>query len=358
MKKIGLLTYSNSNNYGAVLQIYALQKSLQLISSNVFEVIDYYPLFMNGRYDPFIWKPFSIKRVLWGICHYPETKRKWLRYKRFRARYLLQSHKKYINVKPDDNYDAYIVGSDQVWNFELNQHDTTYILDFVDDKKKKFSFAASIASNEFMKCEDIYKKYLPSFSYVSVREPNHFDFCKAINERTRTDMDSVFLIRKAEWDSFVTDNKHGKYIFLYFFRFISREFANQIIEYAETNNCKIISIGIFPIKSRRIFVDRSCGPIQFLNYIAHAEYIFTDSFHGTAFSIIFQKPFYSVKYPDTFSRTNNLTSSFRLEDRVIDGENVIKDFVPIDYSEKEIIFENIRRQSIGYLREVVRCVDE
>ena len=351
MKKVGLLTYSESDNYGAVLQAYALFDTLKGIYKDYeLRIIRYTPPFMVGRYPIFQYNFRTKRNILFNLIYLYVNLVKKYRFKKFRQKYFLYT-KKYFNKKPDDTFDIYFVGSDQVWNLELNEEDTTYLLDFVDSKKKKYSFAASIATANYEKYVQVYNKYVRLFNYISIREKEHLIFVSSINQNSKVIMDSVFLKKREEWEKMAIKSKK-KYIYIYLFKTISIEIAYQIISYANSIGNEIIVCGSFPIESKIVHFDYKCGPLQFLSYIYNANYVFTDSFHCTAFSVIFNKNFFSFKYPGTSSRIQNLLSEVGLEDRVLDYGVLEIDFDKIDYDRINPTLNNIRNNSINFLKKV------
>jgi hypothetical protein len=163
MKKVGILTFQNANNYGAVYQAYGLQKTIEKLNCQV-EVINYDSQNMG------------LKSI--------QTKN----FNDFIHRYLNLTNE-YVDKQqiPKTYYDCIVSGSDQVWNPLLTFNDTTYFLDFVDKGVKKLSYAASIGLNDslFKDNKEVFDKYIPSFDAVSLRENTHVSYIKTIvNENT------------------------------------------------------------------------------------------------------------------------------------------------------------------------------
>lgn len=360
--KIGLLSLSNAENYGAVLQCYSLLKYCKIINKQV-EVINYFPSFMKGRYKLF-WLNKSSLRAFLGSCKnairiLPFSGIKKIKFHNFRRKYLRNTilGRVYSLV---DNYDKYIVGSDQVWNLRITNYDMAFFLDFVNDKKKKNSYAASLGIDNFETSEKIILfQYMCGFNNISIREKKTSDyFTKIANEKRskmyiETNIDPVFLISKEEWRKIYKKFYiKEKYILVYAF-----ESLDKAIDFAK-NLAKKYSYVIYIIRCTEdkyyngIRCLRIVGPLEFLSLIDNAEYIITDSFHGTAFSMIFRKNFYTIPYKGTNSRIENILGIFNLSNRLINNINNRYD-VSIDYSDFEPILCNEISKSKLYLNNIL-----
>ena len=154
--KIGILTFHRALNYGAVLQCYALKKTLQKCNVSV-EVIDYRNKFIEKFYSPFYIEKFNIRKIGYMFYSFYSKCKRNIIFKQFRRDYLSLSNRTYNqnNISDADyEYNAIIVGSDQVWNFNLSDRDETYLLDFV-NTARRFAYAASFGDPHFT--EETYK---------------------------------------------------------------------------------------------------------------------------------------------------------------------------------------------------------
>ena len=218
MKKIGVLTIINVNNYGAELQAFALVKKLEKIGFDA-EIINYL-FYKNPRYKKTsISKPIKniktvdyLKEIIYpyynSIKSIPYFKSKKVRDQKF-----LKFHQCYTKMSEEyrslnelykkyKDYDVYLVGSDQVWNPNSKTNLEPYLLSFVKENKIKASYASSFGVNEIdHKYHQFYNNFLKRFQQISVREKSGIDVLKSITKRKDVDwvLDPTFLLSKSDW---------------------------------------------------------------------------------------------------------------------------------------------------------------
>ena len=357
--KIGIITHFNkSTNYGGVLQAYALTKKLEILGYDA-EQISYIACIKNLNSSPkcnsnpikksIIKRCFhSAKARLKNFMFYCQNKKRkkiitnkqncfknWTD-ENVKSSKVIYNHE---NIKDSLNvYDSFITGSDQVWNY--NWYDKNYFLDFVDEAKTKISYAASLGHNSIPKnAEEVFENHLKSFDAISVREENMVDLLQPISPtKVEWVVDPVFLLDKKDWENVATNNpcEKQKYIFCYFLGTNKKE--RQIaLSYARKRGLKIIVIGNLLIAYREkldeSFADikiKSVNPGDFLSLIKNAECVFTDSFHATAFSLIFEKQFFVFnRYKDggMNDRIKSVLNLFNLGKRFCEGEKENKEYV-------------------------------
>lgn len=329
-KKIGILTFHNAINYGAILQCYALQTVIKEKGYNV-EVLDYTPCYFNKVFfDPLKpWKAVGIKNKLKSfvkcIVRYKQLKNESIKQKelkRFISENLVISNP--INQEVIDSFDTIITGSDQVWNLELLENDTTYLLDF-SNNINRVSYAASfkvLDIDEF--AYQAYKTYLPNFSHISVRENNLKTYLKKeLNIESTNVLDPTLLLSNKKWLSLIKKEKliKDKYLLIYYVN-QPLNLVSKAFEYAKSHELKVISLN--EIKGYDDYYNYSSASIEeFLNLIKNAEVIYTTSFHGMAFSIIFNKEFY-FEVPENSYNNNerllDLSNKLNLSNRNISLE--------------------------------------
>ena len=337
--RVGILTFHRAVNYGACLQAYALKKYIEGKKIDV-SIIDYRSKYIEDLYNNPFSKGLSIKTKLKNAMTWNIQKERNKKFNDFINDYLQCNEKSSIFDKEKlenigEKFDKIIVGSDQVWNTLCAANDTTYYLDFVKDNQKKYSYAASlgIVNDEYYKLDNL-KELLIKFNRISVREKNGYDVIKKITGRESTIcLDPTFLLSKTEWEKISTKKINEKYILVY-----SLSMPQSIVTYAQElskkMNMKVVFFtlnNLFSLKKRKDVVNGS--PIDFLDYFSNAEYIVTNSFHGTAFSLIFNKNFTVFKNSNKNhdnSRLENILSITNLRNRMIEeGENQF--FEEIDY---------------------------
>lgn len=356
---IGILTLSSAENYGAVLQCHSLCEYIK--QKNVpAEIIDYVPSFIIGRYK---WITIdksgiysTIRSLIGGTLKLPIVCIKKYRFYYFRKNFSHYSKKQYIGMIDEDNYDCYIIGSDQVWNLELTNYDLNFFLPFCNDSKKKNSYAASIGVDKINdKAAELYKKFLPSFNHISVREQQAVEILnRTLENRTVCkNIDPVFLHDKKYWAGLSSKRIiKEKYVLIYAFVEIST--AIQIAE-KMAGNSSIYFLNNELISPKKGIKNVRCvGPLQFLSLVRDAEYVVTDSFHGMAFSIIFNKQFCVIPYKGTSSRMLNVLQQFDLTDRLLHDNQC--DANVIDYEKVNTKIKALVLEADSYLDSIIKEV--
>lgn len=354
-KKVGIITFHLSINYGAVLQCYALQHVLSSKGMDV-EVIDYHPDF-NKRGSSIIYRNSILNKLRkWYIelREYSPKRYPWRKsFSKFVNTELKLSKKcTYKSIPP--TYDYYVIGSDQMWNYKITgELHPAFFADFIFEKgsKKYISYAVSMEETELK--EDLrgqFIKYLENFDAISVREETLLLIIQPLTEKKvyRT-IDPVLLADRCLWDKFAIHPKISeRYVLVYQVRYcpdalrIAREIAKQIdakvIELASNMNA--------PFAPETLGVQ---SPAEFVGWFKDAECIVTTSFHGTVYSMTFEKPFYMVNIGDGWdSRMVNLMQTCGIEDRIVNpGSDPI--FSKIDYTYANCVIQEMRQESLNFI---------
>lgn len=358
-KRIGVLTFQTTNNYGAILQAYALQIVLQNFGQNS-EIINYQCEYISKPYRLINLKKKGLRGYLFSligyICYLPRTKacnefRKYMKY---------SSKVNADNIgELADNYNIYIVGSDQVWNYNLTNGDTHYLLDFVEDKSKKFSYAASLGISQIdLDYKFIYTKLLSQFNLISVREKQGAEIVEGlIDHPVSVVMDPTLLLTANEWLQVARKPRiDDKYILVY-----QLGISNRLVEFVKgisrKTGFRVIYIP-FPLGGY-VKCDRkwNIGPAEWLGLFANASYIVTDSFHGTVFAILFNKPLYvdaTGQHKNVGSRLYNLLEMFGLESCLFNEKTQFEIDQKIDYELVNEILESERNKSLNFLEGIIK----
>lgn len=307
--KIGLTTIYNVPNYGSVLQTYATQELLKSLGHDV-EVIqyDYFnERYYNERGYGATWRErfYPLKALMLPWCRAAALKR-------FRNKYL-NFTKPFGSLEAlSDNdwsgYDAFVVGSDQVWNTKFLLGDPGFLLQYVPNNKPRISLSSSFATKSVNdKYEDLFKRELSKFSSLSVREINGVDIIQrqlGIDKPVEVTLDPTLLLSKEQWLSKFTVNKrkHDKPYILYYmlpYAFEPRPYIYEVVKYfkdsldydvvalegiRDSSDCKDVAFAD---------ADNSTIP-EFIDLFSNASLVITSSFHGTAFALNFGKPLISV----------------------------------------------------------------
>lgn len=252
-------------------------------------------------------------------------------------------------------YDCYVVGSDQVWNTELTNKNYNFFLPFVSGVKK-VSYAASIGLRDFPEDDkQAVEGFLKDFCCISVREPAaQTAIEKLLGKRPQIVMDPTFLLNKQQYESITEHpNFKKKYILLYL-RHKESKITSYAREMAKSLGLQIVEVhgGIGKLSKDDIIV-RQPDPKRWIGLINDAEYIFTDSFHGCAFCINLNKPFYvmiSSANSEMSSRIYNILDRYKMTDRLITDQSDLMAMreMSFDYSNK--MLEQDRQDAIAYLK--------
>ena len=354
-KRSGILTLSSAENYGAVLQCHSLCKFLNDNFSET-EIIDFVPQFIVGRY-PLVSvdkssKSAYLKSLIRAVLLLPfKAKKRW-RFQNFRKKKSKYSVQRYIGKMTSDSYDQYIVGSDQVFNMELTNYDQEYFLPRIPTGKKT-TYAASLGVSYLNERQsDCFTKGLQSFDPISIREKTGKDLIQDlfVDKNIEQMIDPVFLNSREYWTSLASKRMHSrKYILIY--AFVEFDKAYSIAKSIDETLDILLINDAFKKKKNDVKNVMGVGPCEFLSLILNAEHIVTDSFHGTAFSIIFNKDFYAIPYKGTESRFIDMLSILKLEDRIIEDVRDIKKRV-VDYNEVRELIHKEQERANNYFKRV------
>ena len=316
--KIGILTFQFADNYGAMLQAYALKKHISQNTEFSVKIINYVSDEFKDRYSisPFSSRVHGIKPFLNAVIKYPIKCCQRHKFQKFRRNKLEISSQEHSTLT-DADFDKFIVGSDQVWNTDITFNDYNYFLANVSDNAGKYAYAAS-AHNAFL--HDVQREkcllHLEKFNEISVRE---IQMQSVIQENLKRDIqlvcDPVFLQSREFWESESVQPKRipEKYILLYSLR------KNMALEHIAEKLSKekgIPVIQIHPMVQKISHVGKlqyDVGPEEFLGLIRRADCIVSNSFHAFAFSCIFSKQIYFEMLPETSNRILSLINMLDIQ---------------------------------------------
>lgn len=369
--KIKTITCHNVYNFGASLQAYALMTYLQNEGYDA-EIIDYKPDYLSKHYKfDVIGNPVYEKNILLKYAYlfakFPGRYKayKGLRKKRFDE--FTKNHLKTTDIRYTSNEmlkdnlpnaDIFIAGSDQIWNTNFNNgKDPSFYLDFVPNDKIKASYAASFSIDSLPEeYKENIKRMISNLDYVSVREKKGLNILKDLGiENAVQVMDPVFLLSKKEWnlleEKSQIKNFNEKYLICY--DFDGNELVKEIcLNIAKKNNLKIYSFFKNNYANKCFY---NIGPIEFLSLIKNSEYVVSNSFHGTAFALIYEKEFLVVNRKEKLnSRMLDLLSLFGLKERMISEFDNRKELLSIDYALINKFVEEEVNKAKTYLENVVK----
>lgn len=309
MKTIGIITIHKINNYGSVLQAYALQKECEELGYQA-EIIDYD--FPND---------FHRNKAIEKSPNTQSNEPKWIKYlyahailrqhkgiRNFVERYQHLSERKYHQVEEFappkmPSYDVYLTGSDQLWNPNHCFGDPTFMLHFAPDNALKVSYAACFGVNAIPEdLQIVYKKLLGRYKHISVRENSGANVIRnLIGKEAEVVLDPTLLLDKEDWNGIATKKRivKKKYILCYFLNYSFNAFPyvdNLAKEIQKQTGYEIVRVARPPHKLQLSHTTYKIGasPEEFLALIRDAEIILTTSFHGTAFAVNYGKPLFSI----------------------------------------------------------------
>lgn len=345
MSNILISTLHFYNNFGSVLQAYALKTVLEKLENHV-SIMPYkpdipqYQYFQSGRLN----------------LKYEEKVRK---FEAFRKRYLGIEEVNGIRTQDWQNYDAYVVGSDIVWGKEFSGLDPVYFLQFAPDESIKIAYAAStiLLEDGLTENDEMFSERLPFFDAIAVRETSSMEKIQSFVSNKVVDvLDPTLLLAKEDYAPLEveTAEMHEKpYMLSYFLTHDPAvvDYTNMI---AEKLGLRVIHY--FADYPDRVFnSDAGCfafaGPGEFLGYVKNAQFIFTNSFHGTCFSMIYRKPFrtYTAKRA-MLSRVKDMVRKLDMESQCFENfHNLSEVSLNIDYTQFEDRLKEQQVKSIGFL---------
>jgi len=323
-KNLGIVTLQGATNYGAVLQAYALQETLKSNGFNV-EIINYYSNHLYGYYKPNIFLcNKNLKTFVGKILRYKINKLQYHIFETFRNNYLNLS-KKICNISSLKDYskkfDYLIVGSDQVWNSNIICGDEDLFYLNISDTAKKYSYAASVGSIKNIKDISSLIDSIINFSNISVRESDLNELLiKQCSINSSLVCDPTLLLSKNEWMKISKPCEVPEEFLLVYMLNENEYMIQSILNFAESSNINVINIGKnISSYSKKINYVSYISPNQFIYLFSKAKYVITNSFHGTAFSIIFKKKFLTFGNGKLNSRMETLLKAFDLKDRMVDA---------------------------------------
>ena len=351
--RIGILTFHRAHNYGAVLQCYALQKVLATMGHDAV-VIDYRQPYVESQYASFNWQYFLDQlvnfRLLTMLRYFAKVRKNVIRaavFRRFRNRHLSVSSKCGSGQIP--LYDCYVIGSDQVWSLHCTKYaDDVYWGQFARPAKSKiigYAISSTIESLLQIGGEKV-KKHLHDFSAVSFREEAiRNQVASMAGVKGEMALDPTLLFTADCWHGLTENVPVQPSVVVYHaqFRYASQNVRREVDE-----------------KARQLARSLDCGVIDLSNCITspeyfvaafkQARYVITNSFHGVALALTFNKPMYAILCHDSLDeRYKRLLAAVGGDAMLVDT-----DFVPVakpvDYEPINVALAKLRSHSIDFLQ--------
>lgn len=376
--KIGIITIHNSPNYGACLQAFALWKYLEMQGHDV-EIIDLYRPYQreyvpSRKYKPYA-KSMSCKSILSSLLRKTKIRNKsqqtfseeaFQKFHTFNS--MIRMSKPYKGIDElyanPPQYDLYISGSDQLWNPTQPYCLEPYFLTFAPRESKKISFATSIGVTYLTEnVKRDFKKWLSSYDAISVREKQGKDLLESFLDREVYQVaDPTFLLEPQIWESLaVFPSAEKPYVLLFALQHNQElfDYAQKIAKECDKQLlylCQVVEFGAF----ENCTIINNAGIEEFIGYVANADLLITESFHGTVFSLLMgTKNFYAYisQKNNRGSRIEDLLSPFGLSDHILRGQldlsyaDLLK--MQIDIHKKNSTIEQLRNNATAFINRYI-----
>lgn len=358
-RKVGIITCSKETNYGACLQSYATQIIISKLGYDV-EILNY--SFEEDKSYLF-WKNKYLSTQIASILFYSLRKSIYYAFKSFHEG-MPYSKEVYKNIADFRNattkYDILLVGSDQVWNPNLGIDNDITLLKFYENGPKKISYASSFGLSSLPENQKArYAAALKEFDFISTREKQGQQIIyELIHKEVPIVLDPTMLLSAQDWENYQSEYRlpKEKYILIYDTQH-SADMFEMSLRIAKEQRLKIYVLSRIKPRYSGMEVLYNISPADFLTLISHAEYVLTDSFHGTIYSINYHKEFYAFcpkSSSHLSSRITNILDVLNLRDRLID-ENSTGTPLPINYEIVDLELKACRKKSLSYLESALKA---
>lgn len=348
--KIRIITIHGIPNFGSVFQSYGLCRYLMDNGFPDTKLIDYTPDYYTNK---------SLISTLGRMLNYKSYVTRTKKFRAFIEENLSLTNERFKTLeelkKHNFDGDVYIAGGDQLWNvFYTCGNDDAYKLTFVNGKK--ISYATSMGQKAFEKeqLEELGEK-IKSFSFVSVREPSTVSLLESVGINATWCVDPVFLLEAFDYDKFIKPVNEPDYMMVYLVT--PSKLLEDCIDYlSKKYNLKVILCSGFSKKCTCDKFIKDLGPDEMLSYIKNAKIVLSSSFHATAFSVMFEKQFFTILPGEhTNERITDLLEIRGLTSRIITDETNLEETLDavIDYSETND-YKQYQEKSKEYLQRALR----
>lgn len=362
--KIGILTFHRALNYGAVLQCFALQEALKSIGHEV-RIIDYRPPYLESYRKGLSFYAFSktngliqkIKYLLVGVLMQRKKRKSSKVFDSFIEEYFDLDSNYQSDISEIKGYDAIVFGSDQIWSPSIcDGFDKVYWGDFHHQKTQLVTYAASIGGHnkiENAQVDEI-RNLIKNYNAVSVRETQLQSFLlEKIGMRVPVVCDPTILVKEETFETIAKRKRDDRYVLFFALEYDpdSISFAKNIAKQLNANVVRVGAIAELYGKDSSIEYEEAVSPAEFCGLIKYAKCVVTISFHGTVFSTIFKKDFYSLKCSQG-DRAKDYLDSVGLSERMVDAKAIVA-YSKVDYSNFDNNINKLRQPSIDYIKSVL-----
>jgi len=372
MKKVGISTVHTGFNYGSALQAFASKMILKELGYQGVN-ISLKGSIMKGR-DVRIKKiaviafrllrqPNNIKKRVnvysdnINKSYSEQTKELFVNFRHIKIDPFYCTWNQLKRIAKNDDYKAFLCGSDQIWNAEALYVDPQYYLRFA-PKDKRIAFAPSFGRDKVANYnKSIITKYIKDIPNLSVREESGVSIIKELTNKEAVHLiDPTLVLDANKWDEYLglqeTISDGEKYILAYFLNEPSDYAKECIKKLAKKYKLKVIALPYQRKVTDWLDFAPDAGPVEFVDYVKNASYVCTDSFHGTAFAVNYEVPFitFERQYGSAGKQSSRLVSFLKLvslENRFNPSMGLLD--AAIDFSKSKIVLESERKKSLDYL---------
>lgn len=349
--KVGLLTYHRTTNFGSLLQMYALYLTVKELGAEC-EIIDYHNLAVEKREHPLrLNECRNLKQIYHCLFTDVAKKKKEQNFADFlnkKVHISEESYNKRTVIRCADCYNKILVGSDLVWDFSINGFDTTYMLDFVKESKKKIAYASSAGSIWEEKNKEQVIALLNQFQNIGVREESVSETLESwLNREIDFVCDPTMLIESQQWDALSEDRIIKSDYILCYFSDKDGKIYQDAIRYGKERNIPVYVIAYHRVP-RGLKVVHPTRFEEFLSLIKYAHTVFSASYHGLLFSLYFNKNLYYYNR-GWKARMESITNYLEIQSR--EEYNSVMIEQPLDYNRINLKMNEFRCKSKEKLKE-------
>lgn len=374
-KKIGIVTFVRPCNYGAALQCYALNKVISSLGGEPV-TMDYWPEYFRVRYYidhvPFSLKPKKFKEWRHRMAVKRVKDRRNKKFEQFMAQNVVLSGKTAHNAEElrecmhESGIRKWITGSDQVWSDTCARFDPAYFLDMeLPEGSSKYSYAASFGMARIPEDKkDEYQRRLSDYRRYSVREQSGVDMVRElVDADVNVHCDPTLLLPAEEWEKIASPPRKERYILIY--HVLKPDYLlEKAAELSRKTGLKVVlftpyfaypAIKGAPLRRYGYEPVMDSSPQDFVSLFRNAEYVLTNSFHGTVFSVLFHKNFWSqtkLVEGKLNTRSINLLEKLGINGRELTREAPLLD-TPVDWQKAEEALAQMRVEAREYLQQII-----
>lgn len=358
--RVGVLTFANTNNYGAELQAYALRETIGQLGHDA-ELVDYRNPWVSRVETPRLPTLSELVRAPKGavsraLKHAPLSQRHRA-FERFRAARQKTGPLVTSQRELAERYDALVVGSDQVWNPTITGADETYLLPEVDPRRTaKVAYAASFGYPTVPPAwAHSCVRALPSFRAIGVREDEGAQIVRALTgRRAEVVLDPTLLLDSRDWEKVTAPRIYEE---PYVFTYVVQERALTLSlarEAARRLGARLVRVECYrPLPTMRCLDASGASVEEFLSLVRHAELVVTSSFHGLALSLALGTEARFVLSADAHNKNSRIATLARVAG-VEDHDALRGSHSRTDWDHVRARLETARGQSLAFLREALR----